>query len=132
MLTTRTMIILSAVAATGIVFITEPSHGEQTFGVEHVKVQDRYPGFNIGAALRGALDAERNGVTAPAPESTPKADKLDTVADCNTYTWPKIPTACLDLADDGAKQDTRQVQVINRPSERISFVTTATTIVAQR
>ena len=132
MLTTRSMIFLSAVAATGIVFITEPSHGEQTFGVEHVKLQDRYPGFRADAALRDALDAERSGTTAPTPQSTPKADKLDTVASCDSFTWPKIPAACLDLAGDGTRQHARQVQIIDRPSDRISIVTTATTIVAQR
>jgi hypothetical protein len=133
MFTTRSMIVLSAVAATGIVLLTQPSHSEQTVGVEHVKLQDRYPAFNVGNAIRDALNAER-GVATPAPESTPKADQLNVVIkDCDSYTWPKIPTACLNLAGDGTgNQAPRRVQIEDRPSDRISIVTMAPTIVAQR
>ncbi len=133
MLTTRTMIILSAVAATGIVLITQPSHSEQTVGVEHAKLQDRHPAFNIGGALRDALTIERGAEAAPAPDFAPKADKLDVVANCEAYTWPRIPSGCLELAVD--TDDThapRLVSVKTNPDERISIVTPTATIVAQR
>lgn len=134
MLTTRSMIFLSAVAATGIVILTQPSHSEQTVGVEHVKLQDRHPSFNVGDALRGALGAERAGETVPAPESTPKADQLNVVTkSCDQYTWPKIPTACLTVAtNDTSGTGPRAVTVEDRPAERVSIVTPAMTIVAQR
>jgi hypothetical protein len=128
------MIVLSAIAATGIVFVTEPSHGEQTVGVEHVKLQDRHPAFNIGDALRGAIAVERGEETAPAPTSTPKTDRLDVVRkSCGSYTWPNIPASCLQSADGSERQrKLRQVSVLANPAERISIVTPTATIVAQR
>jgi len=133
MLTTRTMIILSAVAATGIVFLTQPSHSEQTVGVESTKLQDRHPAFNVGEELRGALNAERDGIRHEAPASTPKEDRLNVIVrDCASYTWPKIPTACLTVADSDEQVTPRTVSVKYRPSDRISIVTPTATIVAQR
>ncbi|MEJ8570148.1 hypothetical protein [Microbaculum marinum] len=133
MLTTRTMIALSAVAATGIVFLTQPSHSEQTVGVDTVKIQDRHPAFNVGEAMRGALDAERNGTAQEIPSSTPKHDRLDVIVDnrdCGSYTWPKIPASCLNAGDDAVTP--RTVSIDHRPSERLSIVTPAATVVAQR
>lgn len=133
MLTTRTMIILSAVAATGIVLLTQPSHSEQTVGVESVKLQDRHPAFNVGEELRGALSAERNGTAQPAPSSTPKNDRLNVIVrDCASYTWPKIPAACLSVASNDTQATPRAVSVEYRPAERVSIVTPTATIVAQR
>ncbi len=133
MLTTRAMIFLSAAAAAGIVFVTEPSHSEQTFGVEHAKLQDRHPTFKVADELRGALAAERDGTAIPAPKSTPKSDQLDVVGNCDGYTWPRIPAACLKLAgDDATRSGLRQVLIEDRPADRISIVTPAATIVAQR
>ncbi len=133
MLTTRTMIILSAVAATGIVFLTQPSHSEQTVGVDHAKLQDRHPAFNIGGALREALSTERGAETAPAPDFAPKSDKLNIVGNCASYTWPRIPAGCLELAAESDDSHApRQVTIKSRPDDRISIVTPAATIVAQR
>jgi len=133
MLTTRTMIILSAVAATGIVFLTQPSHSEQTVGVEHAKLQDRHPAFNIGGALREALSIERGAETAPSPDFAPKSDKLNVVGNCEAYTWPRIPVGCLELATDSVDSPApRPVTVMTNADERVSIVTPAATIVAQR
>lgn len=132
MLTARTMIILSAVAATGIVFLSEPSHSEQTVGVEHAKYQDRHPAFHVGDALRGALAAERSGQTIEAPTSTPKSDRLNVVNGCDGYTWPKFPASCLTIAgNDEMKAATRQIVINERPSDRLTIVTAASTIVAR-
>jgi hypothetical protein len=129
------MIVLSAVAATGIVLLTQPSHSEQTVGVDTVKIQDRHPAFNVGEAMRGALDTERNGTVNPAPASTPKHDRLDVIVDstdCASFTWPKIPASFLTVADNAVAATPRTVTVEHRPSERVSIATPTSTIVAQR
>jgi|GEM_PF-2385026 len=133
MLTTRTMIFLSAAAAAGIVFLTQPSHSEQTVGMERVKIQDRHPAFNVGSAMRDSLGSEREKTPAPSPDFAPKSDKLDVAANCEAYTWPRIPAVCLDLAGDTASAARpRLVTVRADAGDRISFVTPAATIVAQR
>ncbi len=134
MLTLRTMIILSAVAATGIVFLTQPSHSEQTVGVVPSKIQDRHPAFNVGDALRGALNAERSGKAHEAPVATPKDDRLQVeIRDCDAYTWPHIPAACLTVADTPAASGPRRtVAVVDTVSEGISVVTPVSNVVALR
>ena len=125
MLTLRTMIILSAVAATGIVFLTQPSHSEQTVGVVPSKIQDRHPAFNVGEALRGALNAERAGNANNAPVATPKGDRLRVeIKDCDAYTWPHIPAACLTAVEaPTAPGQHRSVAIVDTVSDGISVVT---------
>jgi hypothetical protein len=134
MLTARTMIIASAIAATGIVLMTEPSLSGQTVGVEPTKLQDRHPGMNLGDALRDALKAEGKGQSIPAPASTPKSDRLDVAGSngCERATWPNIPAACLTVVDRTPVSNVRTVTIEQDTNERVSFVSLSGPIVAQR
>lgn len=132
MFTTRTMIVLSAIAATGIVALTEPSQSGQTVGVDFVKLQDRHPAFSAGADLRGALDAERAGQVRVSPVSTPKTDRLDLgERTCADFTWPNVPAACLTKVDDVVGERTvRTVAIVTDGSN--SIVSKIPTVLAQR
>lgn len=132
MFTTRTMIILSAIAATGIVALTEPSQSGQTVGVDYVKLQDRHPAFSASADLRGALEAERSGAARVTPVSTPKGDRLDLVErNCADFTWPNVPRHCLTVVDEAAAdRKVRTVAIVEDGSN--SFVSKTSTVLAQR
>lgn len=132
MFTTRTMIILSAIAATGIVALTEPSLSGQTVGVDFVKLQDRHPAFSSSSDLRGALEAERTGEARVTPVSTPKSDRLDMVErNCADFTWPNVPRHCLTVTDDvAANRTVRTVAIAESGSN--SIVSKTSTVLAQR
>jgi hypothetical protein len=132
MFTTRTMIILSAIAATGIVALTEPSLSGQTVGVDYVKLQDRHPAFSSSSDLRGALEAERTGEARVTPVSTPKSDRLDMVErSCADFTWPNVPRHCLTVTDDvAANRTVRTVAIAESGSN--SIVSKTSTVLAQR
>ncbi|TCT10608.1 hypothetical protein EDC22_105107 [Tepidamorphus gemmatus] len=132
MFATRTMIVLSAIAATGIVALAQPSQSGQAVGVDYVKLQDRHPAFSSSSDLRGALEAERSGAARVAPVSTPKGDRLDMVErSCADVTWPNVPRHCLTVSDDvAADRPVRTVAIAEDGSS--SIVSRSSTVLAQR